>query len=278
MTDEPTPSSEFDRDTAVTPLDGTTYAADLAGGWTVGGGLNGGYLLAVVGSALRRHLPGKPDPVVISAYFCSAGVPGPGQVRVDVRREGGSLTTAAAELWQGDDLRLTALASYGDLAALGTSGPADERVTATEPELPPRDQCVPQTMAPESFKRVAPMLDRFESLVHPGQLGWAVGEPSGNGAFTAWVRHHGREPDTLSLLQILDALPPVTMDLGLPGWTPTLEITCHLRRRPAPGWLKVHHATRNLAGGMFEEDCEVWDAAGRLVAQSRQLARLPRPR
>jgi hypothetical protein len=40
--------------------------------------------------------------------------------------------------------------------------------------------------------------------------------------------------------------------------------------------LKVSHRTRNVAGGMFEEDCEVWDSAGRLVAQSRQLAMQPR--
>ena len=57
----------------------------------------------------------------------------------------------------------------------------------------------------------------------------------------------------------------------MPGWAPTLELTAHVRAGPAPGWLKVRHATRNLAGGMFEEDCEVWDSAGRLVAQSRQL-------
>ncbi len=31
-----------------------------------------------------------------------------------------------------------------------------------------------------------------------------------------------------------------------------------------------------LAGGLFEEDCEVWDSAGRLVGQARQLARQPR--
>ena len=51
----------------------------------------------------------------------------------------------------------------------------------------------------------------------------------------------------------------------------------HVRARPAPGWLRLRHATRNMAGGMFEEDFEVWDSADRLVAQSRQLARTARP-
>ena len=82
--------------------------------------------------------------------------------------------------------------------------------------------------------------------------------------------------DPVGLLMVCDALPPVTFDLGRPGWAPTLELTVHVRAVPAPGWLKVSHRTRNLAGGMFEEDCEVWDSAGRLVAQSRQLAMQPR--
>ncbi len=114
-------------------------------------------------------------------------------------------------------------------------------------------------------------------LFHPDQIGWAVGEPSGRGELSAWFRMvDGREPDPLQLLMVVDALPPVTFDLGQMGWAPTLELSVHVRAKPAPGWLKVRHVTRNVAGGMFEEDCEVWDSAGRLVAQSRQLALLPR--
>jgi hypothetical protein len=127
------------------------------------------------------------------------------------------------------------------------------------------------------MRAIAPMTERFEMLFHPDHIGWAVGQPSGRGAISAWFRlKGGREPDPISLLTVVDLLPPVTFDLGRPGWAPTLELTAHVRAVPAPGWLRVRHATRNVAGGMFEEDCEVWDSAGRLVAQSRQLARLPR--
>jgi hypothetical protein len=85
-----------------------------------------------------------------------------------------------------------------------------------------------------------------------------------------------REPDPLLLLLACDALPPVTFDLGELVWTPTLELTAHVRANPAPGWLRIAAWTRNVAGGFLEEDAEVWDSAGRLVVQSRQLARAPR--
>jgi acyl-CoA thioesterase len=265
--------SEFDRDTGVTAQGPGTYAADLAGGWLVGGGVNGGYLLATIGRALRATLPGKPDPLAVSAYYLSASTPGPASVDVDVRREGGSVATAAAELRQGDEVRISALATYGDLDRLAS----DVRTTAEEPELPDPDRCVSAAFAPEEVRRIAPLMDRFDMRFHPDHVGWAVGRPSGRGELAAWFRlNDDREPDPISLLLAVDALPPVTFDLGMPGWAPTLELTAHVRAKPAPGWLKLRHATRNMAGGMFEEDCEVWDSAGRLVAQARQLARQPR--
>lgn len=266
---------EWDEHIALTRAAAGEHAAALSEGWVVGGGVNGGYLLAVVGNAISQELPAKPDPIAISAYYLSAATPGPASVSTRVLREGGSIATVAADLRQGGQTRLTALATYGDLAAL----PGDVSTTAAEPALPPIEECVPNTMAPPQVRQIAPLMERFEMLFDPGCIGWAVGRPSGNGLLQAWFRlNGGRDPDPIELLMVLDALPPVTFELGMPGWAPTLELTAHVRARPAPGWLKVVHHTRNMAGGMFEEDCEVWDSAGRLVAQSRQLARQPRPR
>ena len=264
---------EFDGHIAVTADGDSRWTADLAAGWQVGGGVNGGYLLAVIGNALRHTFPDKPDPIAVSAYYLSATVPGLAAISINVRREGGSVATASADLRQGPDARITALATYGDLDRLGD----DVGTTAEEPDLPPVEHCVPNSMAPPEVRAIAPLMDRFDMRFHPDHIGWAVGQPSGNGVLSAWFRLvDGREPDPVSLLMVVDALPPVTFDLGMMGWAPTLELTAHVRARPAPGWLKVRHATRNMAGGMFEEDCEVWDSAGRLAAQSRQLARQPR--
>lgn len=271
-----TATTEFDRDITVQVAGEAVYTADLSAGWVVGGGLNGGYLLAVIANAVRQHLPRHPDPISVSAYYASASTPGAAEIRVQVLRDRGTLAIATAELWQGEELRITTTGTYADLAALHEKSAEVERVTASEPPLPPREECVLTSTAPERMRRRMPMLERFECYVPPTEVMWRGA--SEHDTLSAWIRHPGRQPDVLTLLQVVDALPPVPYALGMPGWAPTLELTCHVRHHPAPGWLKVTHTSRNISGGMFEEDCEVWDAAGRLVAQSRQLARLPRPR
>lgn len=276
-------ATEFDRGiAAIRRADQpTTYDVELGAGWQIGAGINGGMLLATLGNAMRSTLEadGHPDPIAISAYYLSASRPGPASVRTEVLRSGGSLSTAAASLVQVEDgrdvERLRALATYGDLADL----PDEVHTTATPPDLPPPDACISTDQAPPTFMRNAELLDRLDLRLDPASAGWAIGEPSGRGRIQGWLRMaDDREPDPLLLLLAVDALPPVTFDLGLFGWTPTLELTVHLRAKPAPGWLRVTHSTRNFAGGMLEEDAEVWDASGRLVAQSRQLARAPKSR
>lgn len=266
--------AEFDRDATVSAVGDGSYAADLPAGWHVGGGINGGFQLAVIGNAIRAALPEQPDPLAISAYYLSPATPGPAEVDLVVKRSGRTASTVSAELRQGSDVRLTTLATYGDLAALH-DGPEPLRIPPVD--LPPPEECVSNELAPPEFRKIAPLIERFDMRFHPDQVGWLMGEPSGRGELSCWLRlNDDREPDPIALLFAVDSMPPVSGDLGRPGWAPTLELTAYVREKPAPGWLRVRHRTRHVAGGQFEEDCEVWDSADRLVAQSRQLARWPR--
>lgn len=265
--------TEWERHTALERTGEDEWRADLDAGWMVGGGVNGGYLLALVGKAIAQTVATKPHPFSVSAYYVSASVPGPAIIRTRVRREGGTVAVVAADLMQDDQVRITVLATYGDLGAL----PDDVATTAQAPGLPAVEDCVPNSLVPEEMRKIAPIQDRLDIRADPATVGWAMGMPSGNGLIQGWFRLRDEHPiDPVALLMVCDALPPVTFDLGKPGWAPTLELTVHVRAVPAPGWLQVSHRTRNVAGGMFEEDCEVWDSTGRLVAQSRQLAMLPR--
>jgi len=74
-----------------------------------------------------------------------------------------------------------------------------------------------------------------------------------------------------------DAFPPSLFgSLGVVGWVPTIELTVHVRRRPAPGWILGRFATRDLGGDRMIEDGQLWDETGALVARSRQLGLLLR--
>ena len=270
---------EYDAAIAVERVSAGLYRAELEPGWKVGGGLNGGYLLAVIGNAIKFDLAetGHLDPYTVSGYYLSPSVAGPATVSVRRMREGRGTTTVAATLSQiGEDGtqvdRITALATFGDLDRVS----GDIRTTAVPPTLPPIEDCVLTSLAPPELKAFIPMLDRFAMHVDRASTGLIDGEPSGNTYVQAWFElADGRPIDPIALLTVVDTLPPVTIEMGLPGWAPTLELTAHVRATPAPGPLRIRHESRNYAGGFFEEDCEVWDSADRLVAQSRQLALAP---
>jgi acyl-CoA thioesterase len=91
---------------------------------------------------------------------------------------------------------------------------------------------------------------------------------------TFWLRFKdGRPPDSLALVAMVDAAYPAVLEIGEPA-SSTVQLTVHVRARPVPGWLACRVTTRHVIGGYHEEDFEIWDADGKLVAQSRQLALL----
>ncbi|MER5682661.1 thioesterase family protein [Streptomyces sp. NPDC002205] len=269
--------SEFDRDTSVTLREEGVYDAELSAGWTIIHAVNGGYLLAMLGRALGEALP-HPDPFSVSAHYLTASVPGPAVIRTQVVRTGRTLSTGQASLFQyaedGTEVeRIRVLGTYGDLDSLSD----DIRTSAKPPAMAPIEQCFGPGDGPAPIPGSSAITERLNIKLDPSTVGWAIGAPSGKGEMRGWFGlADGRDADPYSLLLTVDALPPTSFELGLKGWTPTIELTTHIRCRPAPGPLRVSITTRNLAGGFLEEDADVWDSADRLVAQSRQLARAPR--
>ncbi|NJC57829.1 thioesterase family protein [Brevibacterium marinum] len=265
--------SEFASATAVERQSETSFTAELREDWSVAGAVNGGYLLSVAAQALRANSPNAIDPLVLSTHYLGPSQGGRADITTRLIREGRSSATLAVDLAQNGAPKITALATMGNLADL----PDDVATTAAPPDVPDPDQCITIAEAPIDFVESAPIVHRYDMRLDPGTAGFASGQPSGRGLLQGWIRlADDAEPDPLSLLAFLDAFPPVMFDLGRFNWAPTMELTAHVRAIPAPGWIKVRLQTRNIAGGMFEEDCDLWDSEGRLVAQSRQLARQPR--
>jgi acyl-CoA thioesterase len=256
---------EFDAAIALTG-DGPVFGAVLDGRWNGHEGAHGGLLLSLATRAIGEVLP-FPDPLVVSGLYLRPGSPGPVEVRTEVIRAGRTTAFGQASLCRDGKEVLRATAAYTDLAAAAARG-GQFYAGMQPPDLPPPEQCqVLQRAAnpPISFA------DRIESRVTE-LPGWVTRTPpSGNPLYEGWMRFaDGREPDLLSLPLFVDAVAPAALELGLRRMT-TVELTVYLRARPTPGWLAYRMTTRYLADGYFEEDAELWDSAGRLVAQSRQL-------
>ena len=273
---------EFDEATAVrwdavvAAVAGATGVAhgNLDEGWVIGHAINGGVLMATATSAASEVLSsvGHPDVLTWGAHFLSAARPGPLQVDLEVLRVGRGASTATVRLRQPEDDGLVERVHVtGTFGTLDRAEPVHR--APAPPSMPDPDSCVPALRDSSPVATAIVMLDRLDVRVDPATIGFAVGRPSQRGVIRAWLRMaDGREPDAALLPYVVDAFMPVSFDLGVPGWAPTMELTGHVLGRPAPGWLLAELTTDTVVGDLLIEDAAVWDSAGRLVARSRQLA------
>ncbi|MCF6744146.1 thioesterase family protein [Blastococcus sp. KM273128] len=266
--------SEFDAATTVRRSEGGGFVADLHPGWDVGSGiLNGGYLLAVTARAALAGSP-HPHPVAVSASYLRATPPGPASLAVTPGPAGRTLAHTGVVLSGPAGPTLSVQVTT---AALGDDAPLR---SVPMPDVPPVDECMDAAPGAEMGGHPVPAVGlrhRVETRLDPATAGWALGNPSGEPVMRAWLRlADGREPDPLALLLFADVLPPTSWSMGLMGWAPTVQLQVLVRALPAPGWCLAEARANEVAGGWLDEEYRIWDSTGRLVAQSRQLARAPR--
>lgn len=252
----------------------TTVAADGAAeihdGWDIFGNANGGYLMALAARGMLQAA-GRPHPVSVTGHYLAPGRPGPVRLQSTIVKEGRRFTTVSAQLRDGSRPVLQLLGAFGDL----TDTTSYEHAAVGPPDLLPIGDCIRRTSADSPM--VPALQDRLDVRLDPRHNGFARGVPSGDATIAGWFAFaDGRPIDTLALLMVCDAFPPAVFNLDMPpGWVPTVEYTVHVRAVPAPGPLMCVFRTHFVGSGFLNEDGEVWDSEGRLVAQSRQLGLTP---
>lgn len=257
---------QFDDDTALEPLAEGLWRAVVPQHWFIGTGPNGGWIAAVLTRAMAE-VAGRP-PRSLTVHFLEAPAAGPVEVRAGVERAGGSTTFVTLRMER--DGRPMALAL--GICAEWREG-AVEWHDARPLEVPPPEECA--RIDPDR----TPVPDFWRSYEGRGALGAPrQGEPS---PAAGWIRTAQPHPlDAVLVAALTDAWMPVafvrTRERIL---VPTLDLTIHWRASlPVDGWALLVMRTTTAAGGVWEEDGEVWSEDGVLLAQSRQLAIVRRPR
>ena len=261
-------TSRFDRDTAVEPVEGGTYAANIDTGWWVVRGPNGGYIAAIVQRAVCAAVD-DPEraPRSLTVHYTSPPAEGEALVETRIERRGRSLSTVTARLTQGGKVRALAL------AACSTARNSVEYGAARMPDVPG-----PEGLegAPSSI----PLHGRYEYRFVPGMVPNAGADEA---VVAAWIRNS--DPHALDhavLAAYADGLPPALFaratEMGAFGPLPTVDLTIHYRTDPASAgvgpddFCLAIFRSRLAHAGYIEEDGEIWSPSGHLLVQSRQLA------
>jgi acyl-CoA thioesterase len=229
---------------------------------------HGGYLLATLLRAALAEAPYQ-HPIATTAHFLRPGVAGPVQIELTPHPPGRTVATTRAALVQDGKTLVDAAVTTATLSR------SDAPQWSIEPPMmPPLEECVPI----EVDHPLGPgpkFLRHLDVRFDPDTMRWAAGKPGKIPELHSYFKLvEAYDPDPLMIALGVDAKPPVSLTIGVLAPISTVELTLNLRALPAPGWLTMRSSARLIGNGWADEDVDVWDATGRLVAQSRQLMRI----
>ncbi len=256
----------FDRDILLAQQSAGIFSGKIAGNWSINGTPNGGYLAAVATAGLLKSSPKQHTPVLTANFIsrCGAGSADLSTWEIAHSRQ---FCRMEARLIQKGREKMRMLATFAD----EPEACLVKRYEATPPDMPPPEKCV---QFPKLSKYT--LYDNADVRLDPSCAGWMENRLSPVSEIKGWFSFRdAREFDICAVALAADAFPPAVLaSQGMVAWVPTLELSINIRNIPRTRWLKCRFRTRFINCGLLEEDGDLWDENGELVAISRQIAQL----
>ena len=262
----------FDNDISLKQKGEFNFEGIVAPNWSINANPNGGYLTAFLAAAMQKKSD-KKWPVIITANFLAkCETEKESTVVVETVSTGYSLNRYQAGLFQDGTERTRAWATFMDESNCDKSA---NRYEKDAPEMPPRKECFLFPHVPKYT-----LYDHMDVLLAPSCAGWIKGEKdlSPQSEQKGWIKFKDdRTVDSLALLLMADSFPPpVLASHGIVAWVPTIEYSVSVRDIPDTAWIKAVFRSHYLTCDIVEEDGELWDKNGKLLAISRQIAQFRR--
>jgi len=252
----------FDKDILLKQKNEFDFEGVVAPNWSINGNPNGGYLMAFLAAAMQKKSD-KKWPVIVKCETEKKS-----RVTVETIAVGKQLNRYQANLIQDGTERTRAWATFMDEKKGDKNANHYEKEA---PDMPVREECSSFPVLPTYT-----LFNHMDVLMAPSCSGWLKSEGvlSPRSEQKGWIKFKDDRPsDAISLLLMADSFPPpVLASHGMVAWVPTVEYSVSVRALPDTAWIKAVFHSCYLTRDIVEEDGELWDENGKLLAISRQIA------
>ena len=258
-------------------IEDSVFSVNPDTNYFVGNTPHGGYLMAVMHKALTSILPHS-TAISSSVQYLDRIDAKPFQLEVEIFKTSKGSSSRIVKLIQDDKICTTFTGTCSDFEFM--KGYDDLQKPLPNIFLD-KDRCEYVKMNYDKISKgfTPAFIQQLECSIHPDHAWWnrkADEDNTDNEArCSAFLEMKGGRPDQFCLSFYSDILPPVVCNkYGPLGWIPTITLTTHIRQLPSTNELYADFKATDINKGYFEQDCNIWDLNGNLVASSRQLTRI----
>jgi len=259
----------FDNDIKLKKQADNQFNAHISENWSINGVPNGGYILALMANAMKEQSRKQASPILTVSYL-SRSEPGNAVLEIEKVSQSNQFQHIQSKLIQDGIEKARAFGTFSS----EPNGSFFKRYENSAPGIEPLKNCITNPELPGYT-----LYSQMDIRVDPLYAGWLTGNMSEISEIRGWIKFkNDRAFDLCAVVLVADSFPPpIFASLGKIPWVPTIEFSVNIRNIPKTQWLKFRVVTRYINCGMMEEDGEVWDEQGELIAISRQIAQFRNP-